>query len=146
VSLPLISPWVLVLAIFVTAAAVLRLGRRRRSRRGRRVARRGLRAEVEAEIVLERHGYRILDRQVAAPWPMRVDGEELEAGLRADLVVGRRGRVFIAEVKTGAASRVTLPETRRQLLEYRVAFDCDGVLLVDMEEERVHRVEFPLLE
>ncbi len=77
---------------------------------------------------------------------MAVDGRPVEAGLRADLLVERRGRVFVAEVKTGPAARPTAPDTRRQLLEYRIAFDCDGVLLVDMDAERVLRVDFDLLE
>ena len=32
--------------------------------------------------------------------------------------------------------------TRRQLLEYSIAFDVHGVLLVDVEADRVARVEF----
>jgi hypothetical protein len=34
--------------------------------------------------------------------------------------------------------------TRRQLLEYRLAFDVDGVLLVDVETGEVSEVEFNL--
>ena len=33
--------------------------------------------------------------------------------------------------------------TRRQLLEYAHAYDAEGVLLVDMESERVRRIRFP---
>ncbi len=50
----------------------------------------------------------------------------------------------MAEVKTGAAApQLSTAATRRQLLEYRVAFDVDGVLLVDAEAGRVQRVVFP---
>jgi hypothetical protein len=59
-------------------------------------------------------------------------------------VRSRVGR-YIAEVKTGrAAVRLDTAATRRQLLEYRVAFDVDGVLLVDAEAGEIRLVEFPL--
>jgi hypothetical protein len=51
----------------------------------------------------------------------------------------------VAEVKTGTlAPRIETATTRRQLLEYRVAFAVDGVLLVDADAGTVRRVEFPL--
>ncbi len=114
----------------------------RGSKRRNRVAQRG---ETAAEKLLERHGYQILDRQVQAAWTFHVDGEPVEARVRADLLVKRRGRVFIAEVKTGErAPDPKHPPTRRQLLEYRYAFDPDGLLLVDMSSRRVREVAFPV--
>ena len=65
--------------------------------------------------------------------------------VRADLLVSRGARRFVAEVKTGArAPRIETAATRRQLLEYAVAYDVDGVLLVDMEEHTISEVEFPM--
>ena len=65
--------------------------------------------------------------------------------LRADYLVGHGALVFVAEVKTGLkAPRVETPGTRRQLLEYRIAFDVDGVLLVDVDAGRIQAVTFPL--
>lgn len=134
-----------VLALVVLLLAILVV--RARSRIGRNNRRRGRiasRAEEEAERLLRRAGYAIVDRQVTGAWTLRVDGEDREVRMRADLLVKRRGARFVAEVKTGrTAPRPDLPETRRQLLEYLLAFDVDGVLLVDMETRAVHRVEFP---
>jgi hypothetical protein len=49
----------------------------------------------------------------------------------------------VAEVKTGRwAPRLETAATRRQLLEYRFAFDVDGVLLVDADADRVSSIEF----
>lgn len=49
-------------------------------------------------------------------------------------------------MKTGKlAPRLDHAATRRQLLEYRVAFGVDGVLLVDAEAERVTVVELGAL-
>ncbi len=62
--------------------------------------------------------------------------------LCADFIVRRRGRLFAADSKTGRAARATDAATRRQLLEYMLAFAVDGVLLVDPEAGRVVEVVF----
>ena len=113
----------------------------RRSRRRNAIAQA---AEAGAEALLARHGYRVLDRQVRSTFELLVDGELVEVSCRADLLVERRGRTFIAECKSGRlAPDPTLPATRRQLLEYLLAFDTDGVLLVDMTAGVVHTVSWP---
>jgi hypothetical protein len=69
----------------------------------------------------------------------------LDAELRADYLVEARGELLVAEVKTGeAAPSLATAATRRQLLEYHVAFAADGVLLVCPERGAIHRIEFPL--
>ena len=101
--------------------------------------------EALAEKLLTRAGYRIDAFQYVHTWKFRVDGEAREVTLRADFVVSHRGRRYVAEVKTGSdAPDATAPATRRQLLEYRCAFDVDGVLLVDAEARRIERVDFDL--
>jgi hypothetical protein len=117
-----------------------------RARRRMALAReRGAAGEARAEVLLSRLGFRIVGRQVAARYGLGVDGEEVPIDLRADYVVAMGGQRFVAEVKTGAwAPRIETSATRRQLLEYRVAFEVDGVLLVDADAGRVRRVEFPL--
>lgn len=108
-----------------------------------RAARAGA-GELAAERLLEEHGYSIIDRQVRCLWWIEVDGEEEEVELRADLLVEREGERFVAEVKTGRrAPDPTFPTTRRQLLEYTLAFAPYGVLLVDMEAEEISSVDFP---
>ena len=131
----------------ILLAVVLAIGWVRAAGRvGRGNARRGRiarRAEERAEELLIDLGYVIEDRQVTRAWAMLVDGEPVQASVRADLLVARDGERFVAEVKSGGAARPTLPATRRQLLEYLLAFDVHGVLLIDMERDRVHAVEFP---
>jgi hypothetical protein len=108
-------------------------------------ARRGAAGEVAAEPLLRRLGYDIEARQAAAEWTVRVDGEARAVAVRADYLVRRGSRLLAADVKTGRlAPRIESAATRRQLLEYRLAFEVDGVLLVDVEEGRVEEVEFPL--
>lgn len=94
--------------------------------------------------MLESEGYAIVDRQVRCLWWMEVDGEEEEVELRADLLVEKDGERFIAEVKTGThAPNPTFPPTRRQLLEYRLAFDPYRLLLVDADAGEIREVCFP---
>ena len=106
---------------------------------------RGAAGEVRAEALLRRLGFRVLGRQVGTRYGVGLDGTRVAVDLRADYLVAHGGRRYVAEVKTGRlAPRLDTATTRRQLLEYRVAFDVDGVLLVDAEADRVHEVDFPL--
>jgi len=100
--------------------------------------------ERQAGRLLEEHGYAVLGRQIATSYTVLVDGQPTEVPLRADYLVSRDGRQFVAEVKSGdVAPRLDTASTRRQLLEYWVAFQVDGVLLVDGEQREVHEVTFP---
>ena len=128
----------------VWAAWGLRVGWRR-WRLQRRFGR-ARRLERRARWLLARRGYRVQAGQVERELALWVDGEAHRYGVRADyLVVDRRGRPFVAEVKSGGlASDPLHTPTRRQLLEYQLAYhETEGVLLVDMERRRIRRVRFP---
>jgi hypothetical protein len=116
-----------------------------RARRNARSAR-AVRGEREAASLLRAYGYAIVKSQAAIEYPVQVDGETVLAGLRADYIVSKNGARYVAEVKTGAlAPSIATATTRRQLLEYELAFGVDGVLLVDGERGEVHAVAFPTL-
>jgi Holliday junction resolvase-like predicted endonuclease len=113
-----------------------------------RAARAGA-GEDAAEAMLRAAGFAIVARQLRTTWAPLVDGEPFETELRADYLVDDDGTLLVAEVKTGdEAPRLSTAATRRQLLEYHVAFalahGADGVLLVCPELGTIHRVEFPL--
>jgi hypothetical protein len=114
----------------------------------RRLALQSVRAqagEARAAVLLDRRGYAVVERQAAGAWRVRRGDAEEAFTLRADYVVEKDGRRFVAEVKTGAlAPSLLASATRRQLLEYACAFDADGVLLVDPEAGTVEEVTFPL--
>ncbi len=96
--------------------------------------------------MLRSAGYTIVARQARTWWSPLVDGVPHETELRADYLVESGGATFVAEVKTGdEAPRMSTAATRRQLLEYHVAFDVDGVLLVCPELGTIQRIEFPQL-
>jgi len=143
--------WIALAACASLAALVqtarLTWGQLTRTWKARSRARRATAGEVRAETLVMRAGYEVLARQVPGRWTVHADGEPMEVALRADLLVSRAGRRYVAEVKTGrVAPRLDCAATRRQLLEYRVAFGVDGVLLVDAESDRVVVVELGSLD
>lgn len=108
----------------------------RRSREARR-------GEERAPELLRRAGYRVEAAQVEQTYTLQGGGESITITVRADYLVRRRGKRFVAEVKTGQlAPRLTTAATRRQLLEYERVYDVDGVLLIDMTREAVLPVSF----
>ncbi len=135
----------LVLLVLVTGVWLgLRLARRVLRARVARTRRLGRAGEERALRLLARAGYEILGREVTAEGRLHVDGRERAFLVRADAIVRRRRRTYVAEMKGGPrVSRVTHRETRRQMLEYALVFDVDGVLLVDAEGGQVHEISFP---
>jgi len=121
--------------------ALSRRARRDGLTRHRRLGTRGERAALR---LLRRHGYRVLGTQVAGTVLVRVDGSVRRFAVRADALLRRRRRRFVAEIKAGAVTaRLAHRGTRRQLLEYAHAFEVDGVLLVDAARGEILEVEFP---
>jgi len=140
----------LVLLLFgaLVAGALLAgwLGRFWRRLRFTRRRSRGRQGELEAPAVLRAAGYTVLDDQANLEGCLEVDGRKHTYDVRADFLVARGQQRYVAEVKTGEkAPDPVHSATRRQLLEYRVLYDVDGVLLVDMEREEIRRVEWPAL-
>jgi hypothetical protein len=128
------------LIVVVVARAVRR---RYRSWKHTSRAKGAVRSEKAAAALLEEAGYIVVDSQIAATWQITIDDTPHPIELRADHLVERDGRRFIAEVKTGAeAPKITNAATRRQLLEYRCAYDVDGIILVDMQRLEIRHVEF----
>jgi hypothetical protein len=138
------STAIVLLAVLVALLAIaLWAALTRASRRARRRVARAMDGETSARLLLEAHGYEIRGEQVRGSWSLTVDGETFDFGVRADLMVARDGEVLVAEVKTGMlAPDPTFGPTRRQLLEYQLVFEVDGVLVVDADRGTISRVAF----
>jgi hypothetical protein len=114
------------------------------TRRRRRMARQARRGELTAQRLLYELGYAIEAEQPAQPWLLEVEGQHLEIVLHADYLVSKRGERYVAEVKTGdVVASLRHGPTRRQLLEYQLAYRVAGVLLVDVLGASVVSVRFP---
>ena len=126
-----------------TFIAGLRFAAWRGERHAARSRRVGERGERRALRLLRREGYRVLEHQPKGVTRALIDGELRGFPVRADALVRRRRRVYVAEFKGAERSaRVENRFTRRQLLEYTLAFEADGVLLVDAARGRVVTVQF----
>jgi Holliday junction resolvase-like predicted endonuclease len=135
------------LAVVVLLWSMLMQERGKASRASKRRVHRAQQGERQAVALLQAAGYRVLEQQLRGRWWIEVDGEQHPVDVIADLLVERDGWSYIAEVKTGElATDPTRPATRRQLLEYLLAFEPDGLLLVDMDQGTIHDIGFPGLE
>ena len=97
-------PWVLVAVfafLFLVAVWAWRRARTRVARANLARSRIARRAESDAERLLERSGFAILESQALERWTIEVDGRLEEVQSRADLLVTRRGRLYVADVKSG---------------------------------------------
>ncbi len=105
---------------------------------------RGRSGESQAVALLNSVGYQVCEEQATQHASYLIDGVEVGYVVRADFIVTKNGLRFVAEVKNGTqAADPRTRTTRRQLLEYSRVFPVDGVLLVDVPQRRVRRVEFP---
>lgn len=141
------SSWLL-FVVLVGAAVVLtwRITTLRVTRGRRRAldaAAHGRAMEALAPQMLKRRGYEIIDEQVGCRYEFLVDDEVHEATLRADMIATRSGKRYVVEIKTGHSGKVTHRGTRRQLLEYALYYDVDGVLLLDADRDAISEVRFP---
>lgn len=130
-------------ALLVASILVWRLRRGWASWRARWRGSRAARAERRAARLLRREGFEIESTQPTTRLRVMVDDREWTVAVRADYLVRRGAERLVAEVKSGQVSAsLRCAATRRQLIEYRLAYDVDGVLLVDMVAKRVHEVRF----
>lgn len=133
------------LLVVLCGSLAYRTGRgKRNAARARRLGKRG---EIRAKKLLLANGYRILETQTTKALTFLVDGQKVTTHLRADFLLERRGRRYVADAKAGEkAPSPTNAATRRQLLEYATAYDVDGVLLIDASGGNILNVEFPALQ
>lgn len=132
--------------MLVSALVTLRLRRWWERVSGRRRQAAGVGMERVAARLLTAAGYHIEATQPPATAHVIVDGERRDIGVRADFLVRGPGRAhdrWAVEVKSsGRARSPTADTTRRQLLEYALAYELDGVLLVDTTRGRILRIGF----
>lgn len=104
---------------------------------------RGLKLEQKAAKFLVSEGFTIIGEQVEYKHTYLVDGVETTSTISIDYLVVKNSEVYVVEVKSGkSAISIKNRSTRRQLLEYATAIDCDGIYLLDMENKSLQFIEF----
>ena len=101
------TTWLLIIIVALALTgwwlAHTRMGRGNRARQ--RSAQRG---ESAAEALLVAQGFAIVERQAHRWWSLHIDGEAVEVASRADLIVQKGPRRYVADVKTAAIRSATL--------------------------------------
>ncbi|HEX5661264.1 MAG TPA: hypothetical protein VFX59_28940 [Polyangiales bacterium] len=109
-----------------------------------KAAKHGIKSEKDAEKLLKKLGYQVIQRRPPASYWAVVDGEPQAINLAGDWLLEKGGQSFLAEVKTGKAAKLENEATRRQILEYQLAFGVDAILLLDMDAKVMRTIRFPL--
>ena len=104
--------------------------------------RKGKKAEQKAIKLLKKNGYKIESFQTTAKGKLLQDDKTLTFLIRADLIVSKDKKKFIAEVKSGKAASIEEINTRRQLLEYSKVFNNKNLILIDTEKNKIKKIEF----
>ncbi len=103
------------------------------------------RAEKNAEKWLKRNGFQIIGKQQSRPLIIKTGNTSHRYLIRTDFLVKKGGNKFVVEVKSGRKnSKITNRETRRQLLEYFLAYQTYGIILFDMDSKNFSEVKFLL--
>lgn len=130
--------WGLVLGMIL----VVVVSRRYKRVKVQKMLKRAKAAEKKAVVLLQKWGYTIIDVQLREKVVITIDGKPHESTIRADILVRKGFKRYIVEVKTGQQTSPTLPNVRRQLLEYWLVYQPDGMLLLDMEKEVLKEICF----
>ncbi|WP_274964091.1 MULTISPECIES: hypothetical protein [Tepidanaerobacter] len=104
-------------------------------------------SEFKAIEFVESKGFEIVDLQSEREYILSVDGKPHKITVRADMIIKKGNKIYIAEVKSG--KKVTSPKhsgTRRQLLEYFMVYRPHGLILIDMERKKIRTVEYSILQ
>ena len=100
-------------------------------------------AEKEAGKLLQKKGYTIVDIQKSKPILITIGDKIHRYFIRIDYLVRKKGKVYVVEVKNGEKnSYITNRDTRRQMLEYFLAYQPNGILLLNMKNKRISEVKF----
>lgn len=137
--------YILILICIVLGVISIRLWYKSFSRKKKQQKRfkRGVKLEKQAAKFLSSKGFTILGEQIEYQHTYFVNGEATTSTITIDYLAEKNEKVYVVEVKSGkSAISIKNRSTRRQLLEYAVAIECDGVYLLDMENRSLSLIEF----
>lgn len=131
-----------VVGLLLGAWAIKFFLQQKKTRSLKKISERAKIGESEAVKLLQKEGYRILEEQSRMPVEMYIGKERYESYIKADFIVEKNHKRYLAEVKTGKQANPRLPNVRRQLFEYQNLFETDGILFIDMNKYDIIEVSF----
>ncbi|PWM53563.1 MAG: hypothetical protein DBX41_01150 [Clostridiales bacterium] len=111
-------------------------------RKMKKILKRAKAGEKKAVAFLERAGYRVIEVQSRKKVITTIGGTDHESTVIADLIVRKGFFKYVVEVKTQGQAFPTLPNVRRQMMEYYLVFQPHGVIFLDMDKEKMRLVKF----
>ncbi|KJF44279.1 hypothetical protein [Draconibacterium sediminis] len=104
---------------------------------------RGIVMEEKAKTLLQKRGYKVVNSQQQFVHNFEVNGKPFKSDLKVDYIAKKNGKTYIVEVKSGtSAIDIRNRNTRRQLLEYDFVIESDGIVLLDMENQKLQHIQF----
>ena len=91
-------------------------------RKMKKILKRAKAGEKKAVVFLERAGYRVIEVQSRKKVITTIGGTDHESTVIADLIVRKGFFKYVVEVKTQGQAFPTLPNVRRQMMEYYLVF------------------------
>lgn len=102
----------------------------------------GERAEKRARKLLQKSGFKIVERQPIFETNLDVDGQFRLFPITPDYLVIRNGVYFVVEVKRNDGEAIARASHRRQVIEYLLATGM-SCLLVNMTRNQIQIIDFP---
>ena len=103
----------------------------------------GREMEERAGDMLENHGYQAISQHPEVTYVWTIDGQDKSVTVTPDWLVRKDGLTFLVEVKTGHQANPNQAKIRRQLLEYYLFGNADGVVYFDADRNTAKEVRFP---
>ena len=101
--------------------------------------------DEKARKILEHLGFSIENDYAKHTLRVMQDGQPLDLPVRPDIIASKGGKSYVVDIKQKSEfSQLSDPKTRQQLLEYYVTYKPNGILLMDMENKRIHDIRFDL--
>lgn len=105
----------------------------------------GREMEDRAGDMLKAHGYQAISQHPEVTYVWTIDGRDKSVTVTPDWLVRKDGLTFLVEVKTGDQANPNQAKIRRQLLEYYLFGNADGVVYFDADRNIAKEVRFPAL-
>ncbi len=130
--------WAVLLGIVIFFVVVKTL----KKMRLKKILKRARSGEKKAISFMEQRGYRVVELQCRKKIITEINGTAHESTIIADMIVRKGLFKYIVEVKTQGQASPTLPNVRRQMMEYYLMYQPHGVIFLDMERGKMRMVKF----